>query len=154
MPRKAQPGKTRRKVESKQWHARALQLRVDGLSYREVAKRVNKSVAAVHAAVEEELAAIPAAGVERLREVRGEQLEAVIKGNLAKAKRGATGNSLVVIKAIAEYAKLFGLNAKVEVDLSASLTLGADAHAQLLDRLSRLAPSDEEDGGGEEPQPG
>lgn len=154
MPRKSQSAKTVRRLSVATRQAEVMKLRVSGHSIREVAAKLKVSVGTVHSDIEAALKAVPAEGVAELRQVRGEQLEAVIRGNLPKARRGNHENAGAVIRAVAEYSKLFGLNAKVEVDLSASLTLGADAHAQLLDRLSRVAPDEGEDDDCPEPQPG
>lgn len=130
--------RTARAVAVKTWRAKALVLRVQGSTYAEIGKTLGKAPSTVHEAIETELAAIPAEGVEQLRSVHGMQLDNVIRGSLKKALAGDSSAAFAVIGAINAKAKLFGLNAIEKIDVNAELSLTEDAHQQLLDRLARI----------------
>lgn len=103
--------RVRRRVAVKNWHAKALQLRIDGYTIRDVAKKLGKAISTVHEAIEKELNEIPAAQVDQLREIDGARLEAVIRGHLSKARRGDAEAAHVVVAAIRQRARLFGTEA-------------------------------------------
>lgn len=127
-----------RAVAVKQWRKSALDLRVEGYTLTEIAKLLDKAVSTVHEAIEQEIAAIPAEAVARLRKVEGDRLDAIILGNLPLAKRGIAEASFACIAAINARAKLFGLNATEKVKVSGSVSLTHDAHAELLERLNKV----------------
>jgi hypothetical protein len=95
----------------KDWHAVALDLRVSGHTVREIAAKVGKAASTVHEAIEAELRNIPASGVLELREVEGARLDALIRGHMAKARKGDAEAAHVVIAAVRQRSKLFGLEA-------------------------------------------
>lgn len=103
--------RTARRAVVKTWRAKALELRISGLTIREIATTLGKAISTVHEAIECEIREIPAAGVNALREVQGAQLDALVRGHLAKARRGDAEAAHVVISAIRQKAKLFGLDA-------------------------------------------
>jgi len=128
-----------RRAATKEWHAQALRLRIDGWTIRDIAKKFNKAPSTVHEAIESEIDAIPAEDVKRLRQVHGAQLDDVIRGNIGGAKKGDTRAALAVVNAITAKAKLQGLNVREKLDVSGGLSLTLDAHQQLLDRISKMA---------------
>jgi ParB-like chromosome segregation protein Spo0J len=128
-----------RTVAVKEWRAHALQLRVKGLTIRQIAKALGKSKSAVHKGLDAEINAIPAEGVAELREIVGARLDAVVRGSLARARKGDANAAFVVIAASTAQAKLFGLNAPAKVQLDAELELQPNVHHELLTRLARLA---------------
>ena len=100
----------------KSWRALALDLRVSGHTVREIAAKVGKAPSTVHEAIEAELRAIPAAAVAELRDVEGARLDALIRGHITKARRGDAEAAHVVISAIRQRSKLFGLEAPVRTE--------------------------------------
>lgn len=115
--------RTARRAETKTWRARALQLHIDGWSMREIARKVGKALSSVHEGIEAELAEITAPHAEqaqkereRKREIEGARLDAVIRGHLKKARGGDAEAAHVVISAVRQRAKLFGLEAPTKVE--------------------------------------
>lgn len=117
----------------KEWRAKALELRVAGKSIRQIATELGYSVGAVHKAIEQEIAAIPAEGVATLRETMGAQLDALIAAHLPVAvgeirREDEAGGVIVVapnhdsanvvIKALTSKAKLFGADAPSRTELT------------------------------------
>lgn len=162
-------GKTSaRRIEIADDTTRAVNLRRDGHSVREIARRLGCSVGRAHKLVESGIKAAPAEAVEQLRIVEGERLDRdyerlgrLVKAAMPDALTGKATAAETVTKATHERtnisvqrAKLFGLNAKESVDVSGSLALTHDVHDQLLDRLSRLAAAAATGEGDTEPHTG
>lgn len=171
--------RTARAVETKEWRAKALKLRVEGASMRDIATALGKSLGAVHKGITEQLAAVPTDTAEAIAELRAiegarhdaeyERLGRIIEAVLVP-KKGQGSAKLVSIAAVeaaikavhartnisVQRAKLFGLNAKETLNVSGELALTHDAEDELLDRLARLAATaatgedpQEPDAGGE-----
>lgn len=92
---------------------------------REIAKKVSRALSTVHEGIEAELAEITAPFAaelhkkrEREREIEGARLTLVIKGSIKKATRGDAEASHVVIAAIRQRSKLFGLDAPTRTEHS------------------------------------
>lgn len=150
-----------RRVAVKTWHAKALELRIAGLTVREIASRVKKAPSTVHEAIETELAAIPAPGVVELRELQGSQLDALVRGHMPKARKGDAEAAHVVIAAIRQKAKLFGTEKPTRTehtgrDGAPIATLAFDLSKLTDDQLERLIAGDASvlGGGAEEPSEG
>jgi hypothetical protein len=162
--------RTARAVETKEWRAKALTLRISGKSMRDIATELGKSVGAVHKAIKEQLEAVPVDKVYELRAIEGARHDAeytrlgLIVDTVLKPK-GRT--KLVPIAAVeaaikainartnisAHRAKLYGLNAKESIDVNGDLTLTHDAEDELLDRLARLAATAAKGEDSPEPEP-
>lgn len=147
---------------------RALDLRRDGLSIRQIAKRLGRSVAGTHDLLTKGIEAVPVEAVDKLRAVEGERLDRdyqrlgrVIGAAMTGALKGSATSAETVTKATHERtnisvqrAKLFGLNATATIDVSGSLALTHDVHDQLLDRLARLAAAAATGEGDPQPESG
>lgn len=117
--------RTARKAAVKDWRARALRLHIDGFTLRQVAEKVGKALSTVHEGIEQEIKAITApvaaeakARRDEQREVEGARLEAVIRGAIGSARKGDPEAAHVVIAAVRQRAKLFGLEAPNRTELS------------------------------------
>lgn len=165
----AQTRKSARRKVVKDWRAEALRLHVDGWTMREIAKKVGKALSTVHEGIEAELAEITRPHAEeahkereRKREVEGARLDAIIRGHLKKARAGDAEAAHVVISAVRQRAKLFGLEAPTKTEhtgrdggpiMSFDLSKVSDEQLEriLAGDLSALAGGDPEspEGGGE-----
>jgi hypothetical protein len=131
-------------AEVKVWRTEALKLRITGRTIRQIADALGYSVGAVHKAISEEIAAIPAEAVGDLREVEGARLDAdeqrlgelieahfdhatqeVVMGAGDLPGSGSDRAADIVVKAVAQRtsiraqrAKLFGLNAPTRTELT------------------------------------
>lgn len=154
----------------KEWRAEALRLRITGKTIRQIAEELGKSTGAVHKAITEEIAAIPAEAVNDLREVEGARLDAdearlgeLIEAHMDHATSeitmgagempgsGADKAADVVVKAIAQRtqirdrrAKLFGLNAPVKTELTGKdgAHLAIDVTQLTDEQIERIARGD------------
>lgn len=159
-----QTRKSSRRAEVKDWRAKALRYHIDGLTLREVAKKVGKALSTVHEGIEAELAEItlPFAAElnerrERERENENLRLLAVIAGSMAKARRGDAEASHVVISASRQRSKLLGLEAPTRTEHTgrdggpiATFDLGKltdDQIDSIEAQLDRLVDGDEADEG-------
>lgn len=151
-----------RKIRRVDEMTKALDLRRQGRTLREIATLLECSLGQVHKLITDGIKAVPVESVEALRVVEGERLDADyarLGDVIAAAIRSPTNAAReVVVKAThertnisAQRAKLFGLNAKEQIDVSGALSLTHDAHDQLLDRLARLAAAAAEGEGGSQP---
>jgi transposase len=142
---------------------RAVKLRVDGHSYREIADKLRVSVqtafADVAAVMERtQLAADKLAG--EIRSIDLERLDIATKALLPKVKRGDLRAVEKLVAVIARRAKLVGADAPERSELSGpeGAPIEIDARKTLLERLASLADSaaagGEAQGDSGEPQPG
>lgn len=104
----------RRRLEVEERRAEALELRVAGYSYRAIAERLGCSVSTAHGLVDAALREVPAPGVERLRQVQGEQIDLVIRSLWPHVLKGSARHAEVLIRALERQAKLLGLDAPQE----------------------------------------
>lgn len=151
----------RKRLEKADDASEALRLRVDeGLHIRQIAERLGRSVGWVSQEINRLLDETREEDVEaakRLRELKAQQLDAVIAGSLPKAKAGVATAAQAVIAAVSAQAKLLGLNAKEQLELSGDLAVVAGAHESILEALDRLtvevAPPAVGDEGSDNPEP-
>jgi ParB-like chromosome segregation protein Spo0J len=143
--------KTAKLAAVKDWRARALRLHIDGFTMREIAVRVGKALSTVHEGIEAELAAITGpiaeeakARRDQQREVEGARLEAIIRGHMNAARKGDADAAHVVITAVRQRGKLFGLEAPNRTELTGRD--GGAVHFNLGDltddQIDRLAAGD------------
>lgn len=96
---------------------RALELRRNGASYRDIADKLQVSVATAHRYVQRELADVPAADRTQLRDLEAARLDALQALAWPQAKDGDLA-AIRECRAISESRrKLFGLDAPQQVDL-------------------------------------
>jgi AcrR family transcriptional regulator len=91
--------------------AEALKLRSEGLTYREVAERLGINTSTAYRRVENALRAIPADGVDEMRQLEGERLD---KLHAALWDRALEGDLQAIDRLLTisnRRAKLFGLDA-------------------------------------------
>jgi len=91
--------------------AEALKLRSEGLTYREIAERLGINTSTAYRRVENALRAIPADGVDEMRQLEGERLD---KLHAALWERALEGDLQAIDRLLTisnRRAKLFGLDA-------------------------------------------
>lgn len=154
-------------LDKADWTRKAIGLHIRGWSIRRIAEKVGKSKTVVADAIsseftrlkvsEEELLARRAVLLEKL-ERRESKLNRLTRKYLSTAMGGDLDAAKVVIEADKaldrvhqSIAKLEGLNAKEQIDLSGSVALTATAHDELLNRLARLTSEGEEGSDSSEP---
>lgn len=142
-------------LETATWRAEALRLHVEGWTFSQIARQLGKPASTVREGIDAELVDVTAGYTDQIkqrREVKSAQLEAIIRGHLPAAtgtvsdenEDGATAKpdanaAFVVIACVNAQAKLHGLTAAEKVDINAAITLGFDAHTELLSRLEKIA---------------
>jgi hypothetical protein len=120
--------------------AQALQLRSLGLTYRQVASRLEVDVATAFRRVQRALAAIPYESVEEYRRLEAERLDAILEMAMAFALSGEKGFLQAIDRCIAiedRRARLLGLDAPK----ASSHTFVAYTESELdaeMDRMRRL----------------
>lgn len=160
---------TRPTLEKAEWSRKAVELHVRGWSIRRIAEKLNRSKTTVADAITAEFARVKLTDddlrmkrgvlLEKL-ELREAKLVRLIGKYMPAAQVGDINAAAVVINADkaldrvhASIAKLEGLNAREQIDLSGGITLTATAHDELLNRLARLASEGEEGSDSSEPEP-
>ena len=86
----------------------ALQLRREGLTLREIARRLKVALPTVHDWIKTEMAAIPREDAKQLLQLYVDRFEAVTQWNMERMRAGDTAASGNVIRATIELAKLAG----------------------------------------------
>jgi hypothetical protein len=105
-------------AKTKDRAAEAVALRVAGLSYETIAARLGYAGrSGAYEAVKALLDKREAEGVEALRKVEAERLDAIVAGHLGPAQKGNTESARVVIEASRQRARIFGFEAKRQVEL-------------------------------------
>jgi hypothetical protein len=135
----------------------ALRLRVSGHSFRAIARLLGVSVRQAHVDFQQAVAERPLENVEELRAMGNEALEAVLEGHLSAARKGDDKSAQVVIKAVAQHAKINGYEAPKKLEMT-----GKDGgpletrstYDELLGRLARVATAAGEGSGDPKPEPG
>ena len=134
---KAKHLSTEQKVEIAERRKRALDLRLAGLSFRAIAKAEGVSHATIISDIKEALADIPRSSAEELRQVesaRLDQLQRAIWGDALKGDLGAVDKA---VKIIDRRARLLGLDAPQQVQVSSDVDL--DATAEKILKAAELA---------------
>lgn len=142
--------RTRTRKEVHDWHKQALQLRLDGLTIRQISEKLNKAASTVHVAIAEEIRAIPAEAAEDLRRTLTEQYDSIILPFLKKARRGDEKAATTAMNAMAAKRKMLGLDAE---DASAITISGSlhTAHDDVVGALAAIAAKGAV--GGSDPEP-
>jgi AcrR family transcriptional regulator len=112
---KRQPKRTQKtsaeRIDLDRRRAKCLELRIQGMSLRDIAKRVGMHHSSVAEAIEAELAQLTREPAERLREVELERMDVLMKAAWDTAKDGDLNAIDTVLKVMARRAKLLGLDA-------------------------------------------
>ncbi len=110
MPKQTRHQSTKRLAEAAEKRKLALELRLAGMNYRDIAEEVGwKNQASAYKAVEQELAAIPRQEAKQLLVQELERLDVLQLGHWAAARNGDAQAANVVFKAMDMRAKLAGL---------------------------------------------
>lgn len=99
-------------MTAKERQARALQLRLDGLSYRAIAAQLGyANPGGVHRAVSKALADIPREAADQLRTVELERLDEAVWQNLKALREGDVSVTMNLVRLSDQRARLVGLYA-------------------------------------------
>ena len=101
----------RQQLEAKEWRERAVKLRRQGFSIREIARRVERAPSNVHDAIEEARKAVPVEDVLALRAQQHEETLELKRKWRPLALAGDKDAAEVYLKAQTREAKLLGLDA-------------------------------------------
>lgn len=142
--------RTRMRKEVLDWRKEALQLRLDGLTIRQISAKLNRSPSTVHVAIAEELRAIPAEAAEDLRREMTEQYDSIIVPFIKKARKGDSEAANVAMNAMSKKAKLLGLDAEEASAITVSGSLHT-AHDDVVGLLAAIAAKGAV--GGSDPEP-
>lgn len=93
--------------------ARALELRLQGMTYRQIADEMQCADSTAHELVTAALREIPAAGVELLRREQGETLRLMLLSMWPRIARGEPRAIEVGVRILERHAKLMGLDVPV-----------------------------------------
>lgn len=139
----------KRQLAAKDWRERAVRLRRQNFSIREIASMVDRSPTIVHEAIKAALDAVPVADVEALRKEHGEKIARKLRKWSKPAEYDAEA-AKVYVSLLAAERKLYGLDAPVKTEISGELKT-TTAHDEILDRLTRLAAAAAAGGGDRKP---
>lgn len=106
----------RAQIERADRMARAVELRGQGNTIREIAAAMRCSASSAHALVTEALAQIPAENVQQLRAIEGDQLNGITRALWPAVQAGDAQAAAVAIRASARRAALYGLDSPVKVE--------------------------------------
>lgn len=143
----------KKQLDAKEWRERAIRLRRQGFTIREIASKVERSASVVHDALDAARKAVPVEDVEALREQQADEIRTLKRKWRDAAHTGDKDAADVYLKACAREAKLLGLDAPIKTELSGEVKT-TTAHDELLARLARLAAAAATVRGDSEPEPG
>lgn len=115
----------------------ALDLRIAGTEYRKIAAQLGVSLSRAHGLVHEEMARVAELNrgkAEELREIESAKLDAIERDMRPRSERGDTQAAAVLVRVVAQRAKLYGLEAPTKVEHSGIVDV-----ATLSQRIAALA---------------
>ena len=115
--------------------AETLQLRSQGLTYREIGERLGVDASTAQRRVKKALSEIPFESVKDLRTLEGDRLDALTKALWPKAMSGDVPAVRGVLSVMDRRAKLFGLDMPHTVEIETWSMEGVDAEVARLARL-------------------
>ena len=124
---KAKHLSTEQKLEIAERRKRALDLRLAGVSYRAIAKQEGVSHGTIISDVQSALAEIPRQSAEELRQTETERLDQLQRAVWPEALKGNLGAVDKAVKIIDRRARLLGLDAPQQVQVSSDVDLDATA---------------------------
>ena len=126
---------------------KAVRLRREGLTLREIAARLGISPATAHEDISRALADIPAESVEELRTVWGERLEAATAVVMPQVEAGDLDAVDRLVRLTDRAAKLYGLDAPANIQVqSAQAEVDLDATVDKIMAAARLAVLNDDQG--------
>lgn len=120
------------KVTAAENRQKAFDYRKMGVSYRDIAKNLNVSVATAHKYVSEELARIAkdtAEKAEELRTMEGERLDRIFRSGFEALVNGDLKGADVCLKAMDRRARLYGLDAAIKQEINGNLLASGEWNA-------------------------
>lgn len=127
---------TNKALELQHWKKEALQLRLEGMTYAEIAERMGKSVSTVHGYVADSLAEVTKDVSEQLRDVEAARLDALQHAIWERAIDGDLSAMDRVIKIVDRRARLLGLDAPQQVAVNNGVGVDIDG---TVDKLIAVA---------------
>ena len=127
---------TNKALELQHRKKEALQLRLEGKTYTEIAEHMGKSVSTVHGYVTGSLAEVTKEDAQQLRDVEAARLDALQHAIWDKAIDGDLSAIDRVIKIIDRRARLLGLDAPQQVAVNNGMDVDIDA---AVDKLIAVA---------------
>lgn len=127
---------TNKALELQHRKKEALQLRLEGKTYTEIAERMGKSVSTVHGYVADSLAEVTKEDAQQLRDVEAARLDALQHAIWDKAIGGDLSAMDRVIKIIDRRARLLGLDAPQQVAVNNGADVDIDG---AVDKLIAVA---------------
>ena len=127
---------TNKALELQHMKKEALQLRLEGKTYTEIAERMGKSVSTVHGYVADSLAEVTKEDAQQLRDVEAARLDALQHAIWDKAIGGDLSAMDRVIKIIDRRARLLGLDAPQQVAVNNGADVDIDG---AVDKLIAVA---------------
>jgi hypothetical protein len=123
---------------------RALDLRIGGMEYRKIAATLGVALSQAHRLVSEAMAAVAELNrgkAEELREIEAAKLDAIERDMRPRSERGDTNAAAVLVRVVAQRAKLYGLEAAQKHEISGpdGGPISIDgARAVVAERLAKL----------------
>lgn len=130
-----------KKIKATERRSLALELRIAGNSYREIAKQTGVSVSTVWDDINDALLALADKEQEKttlLRQLDLERLDALLVANWTEATHGNTQASNVIVRILDRRAKLLGLDKPQQLDITQNISTGPNWNAQQLAILEAL----------------
>lgn len=127
---------TNKALELQHRKKNALELRLEGMTYAEIAELMGKSVSTVHGYVADSLAAVTKEEAQQLRDLEAARLDALQYAVWDKALDGDLNAMDRVIKIIDRRARLLGLDAPQQVAVNNGVDVDIDG---AVDRLIAVA---------------
>ena len=134
---------TNKALELQHCKKEALQLRLEGMTYAEIAERMGKSVSTVHGYVADSLAEVTKEVSEQLRDVEAARLDALQHAIWERAIDGDLSAMDRVIKIVDRRARLLGLDAPQQVAVNNGVDVDIDG---AVDKLIAVAMREVADG--------
>jgi len=125
--------------------AETLQMRSQGLTYREIGHQLGIDASTAQRRVKKALSEIPFESVQDLRTLEGDRLDALMSALWPMAMVGNTQAVRAVLSVMDRRARLFGLDKPYKVELESWSVESIDAEVERLARLlgqSRKSPED------------
>lgn len=127
-------------IERAQRRARAVELRSDGRTIRQIAEELGVSVATVHDDIQRALDAVPAEAVGTLRMQEQERLDRLQQAVWGAAMDGDLSAVDRALKIIERRCKLMGLDSPQQVEMVGATDLDLDAAVRDLVAAARTEP--------------
>jgi DNA-binding CsgD family transcriptional regulator len=106
----APPARGTQQVQRAEREAQTVQLRRDGLGYREIADRLGCSVSGAYAMVKRVLARLPAESVDQLRQIECARLDELTATLMPLARAGDVQAAGTLVRVSAQRSRLLGLD--------------------------------------------